>query len=123
MSALLTVLWIVFGGFVLACGWLFAALLMAVSIVGLPWVPGALRIAAYTFLPFGRKLEGAPGAGALSFLGNAVWFLLAGWWLALGHLAAAICLAATIVGLPFAWAHLKLAGASLTPVGKRVVEA
>lgn len=122
MSLVLNILWLVLGGLPMAFGWLVAAALMAITIIGLPWAPAALRIAAYTLLPFGQRVEDR-GAGALSFLGNVVWFLLAGWWLALGHLALAIGFAVTIVGIPFAWAHLKLAGLSLAPVGKAVAPA
>jgi len=121
MSLILNLAWILCGGALLTLAWLIAAALMALTIVGLPWVPAALRIAAYTLLPFGRTIENAPGAGELSLLGNILWFVLAGWWLALFHLIHAVVLAVTIIGLPFAWAHLKLAGASLAPVGKRIV--
>ena len=123
MSLILNILWLVCGGLPMAFGWLIAALVMAVTIVGLPWVPGALRIAGYTLLPFGQTVVNDPGAGALTFLGNVLWFLLAGWWLALGHLVLAVCSAVTIIGIPFAWAHLKLAGLSLSPVGKSIVPA
>jgi uncharacterized membrane protein YccF (DUF307 family) len=120
-SFLLNVVWLVCGGLPATLGWLLAALLMAVTIVGLPWSLAALRIARYTFLPFGQEMRSRPDAGVLSFLGNIIWFLLAGWWLALGHLLLAVALALTIIGLPFAWAHLKLAGASLFPLGKEIV--
>ncbi|HTH15385.1 MAG TPA: YccF domain-containing protein [Magnetospirillum sp.] len=123
MSLVMNILWLVFGGLAMAFGWLVAAVIMAISIVGLPWVPAALRIAAYTLLPFGQTVEDNPNAGALSFLGNVLWFILAGWWLALGHLMLAIACAVTIIGIPFAWAHLKLAKASLAPVGKVIVPA
>lgn len=106
----------------MAFGWLVAAGLMAITVVGLPWTPAALRIAGYTLLPFGRTVEDRDG-GALGLLGNIVWFVLAGWWLAIGHLILAVGLAVTIIGIPFAWAHLKLAGLSLAPVGKAVVPA
>ena len=101
-------------------GWLIAAALMAITIVGLPWTPAALRIASYTLLPFGNQVQ-ERGTGAISAVGNIIWFLLAGWWLALGHLILAALLAVTIVGLPFAWAHLKLARLSLAPVGTVIV--
>ena len=120
MDLILNLLWIVFGGLVMAAGWVIAALLMAISFVGLPWVPAALRIAGYTLLPFGQRVEDR-NEGAISLLGNIVWFVLAGWWLALGHLICALGLAITIIGIPFAWAHLKLAGLSLAPVGKAIV--
>jgi len=121
ISLVLNILWLICGGLAAAFGWLIAAGLMAITIVGLPWSFAALRIALYTLLPFGHEMRSRRDAGLLSSLGNIVWFLLAGWWLAIVHLLLALALAITIIGLPFAWAHLKLAGASLAPVGKEVV--
>lgn len=121
MSLILNILWLVLGGLAMAFGWLVAAALMAITIVGLPWAPAALRIAAYTLLPFGQTVQNNPDAGTLSVIGNILWFILAGWWLALSHLVLALALAITIIGLPFAWAHLKLAKVSLAPVGKVIV--
>ncbi len=126
MSLLLNVLWIVFGGLAMAVGWLIAALIMAVTIIGIPWARAALTIALYTLLPFGHTVvdrRGSIGTGPLGFIGNLIWLVLAGWWLALGHLIAAVLLAVTIIGLPFAWAHLKLAGLALWPIGKDIVPA
>ena len=121
LDFLLNLLWLLCGGLPAALAWVFAAAVMALTIIGLPWCFAALRIALYTFLPFGHEMRPRPDAGALSVLGNIIWFVLAGWWLALIHLMLALVLAVTIIGLPFAWAHLKLAGASLAPVGKEVV--
>jgi uncharacterized membrane protein YccF (DUF307 family) len=129
MSLLLNVLWLVFGGIWMAAGWLLAAVIMAVTIVGIPWARAAANIALYTLLPFGHsavdreEYSGRPsiGTGPLGILGNLVWLLLAGWWLALAHLITAVGLAITIIGLPFAWAHLKLAGLALWPIGKEIV--
>jgi uncharacterized membrane protein YccF (DUF307 family) len=129
LSLLLNLLWIVFGGLWMAVGWVIAAVLMAITIVGLPWTRAAFNIASYTLLPFGQKAvsrvqySGSEdlGTGPLGFLGNIVWLVIAGWWLALGHLITAILLAVTIVGIPFAWAHLKLAGMALWPIGKMIV--
>ncbi len=131
MSLLLNVLWIVFGGAWMAAGWLIAAAVMAITIVGLPWARAALNIAAYTLLPFGQRAVSRAeytgredvGTGLLGFMGNLVWLVLAGWWLALGHLVTALLLAVTIIGIPFAWAHLKLAGIALWPIGKMIVPA
>ena len=122
LSLLLNVLWLIFGGLPAALGWVIAAGLMALTIIGLPWTFAALRIALYTLLPFGMEMRSRPNAGVFTALGNIIWFVLAGWWLALAHLLIAVALAITIIGLPFAWAHLKLAGASLFPVGTEVVE-
>lgn len=124
---LLNLAWIVLGGIWLALGWLLAGVLLALTIVLLPWAMSAFRIAQYTFLPFGyqvvdrRPAFGDPGTGLLGTIGNIIWFVVAGWWLALGHLVAALALAVTIIGIPFAWAHLKLAGLALWPIGKAIV--
>jgi uncharacterized membrane protein YccF (DUF307 family) len=131
LSLLLNLLWIVFGGLWMAVGWVIAAILMAVTIVGLPWTRAAFNIASYTLLPFGQKAVSRAqyfgsedlGTGPLGVLGNIVWLVLAGWWLALGHLITAILLAVTIVGIPFGWAHLKLARIALWPIGKMIVPA
>jgi len=126
VSLLLNLLWIAFGGLWMALGWILAAALMVITIIGIPWARSALTIASYTFLPFGRRIEDRPSssvAGMFGLIGNVIWLFLAGWWLALGHLITAVGLAITIIGLPFAWAHLKLAGVSLWPVGKEVVPA
>lgn len=131
LSLLLNVLWIVFFGLEMAIGWLIATLVLAITIVGLPWARAALGIARYTLLPFGYRvvrrdaLTGQEdlGTGPLGLLGNVLWFVLAGWWLALGHLVAAFVLAVTIIGIPFAWAHLKLAALALWPIGKTIVPA
>jgi uncharacterized membrane protein YccF (DUF307 family) len=131
VSLLLNLLWLLFGGFWMAVGWALAACIMAVTIIGLPWAKGGFTIAAYTLLPFGQKAVSRDeylgrediGTGAFGFLGNIIWFVLAGWWLALGHVVTALLCAVTIVGIPFAWAHLKLAGIALWPIGKVIVPA
>ena len=131
LSLLLNLLWIVFGGLWMAVGWIVAAVIMAITIIGLPWARAAFNIASYTLLPFGRKAVSRAeqlgshdiGTGPLGLLGNIVWLVLAGWWLALGHLLTAILLAVTVIGIPFAWAHLKLAGIALWPIGKMIVDA
>ena len=129
LRLLLNILWIVTGGIWMAAGWGIAAVIMAITIIGLPWARAAFNIALYTLLPFGQQAVSRAeytgdddlGTGPLGTLGNIVWLLLAGWWLALGHLITAILLAITIIGLPFAWAHLKLAGMALWPIGKMIV--
>jgi uncharacterized membrane protein YccF (DUF307 family) len=127
----LNILWIVFGGLGMAVGWLIAAVVMAITIIGLPWARAAFNIAAYTLLPFGQRAvdreavtgRGDIGTGIFGLIGNIIWLVLAGWWLAIGHLIAALARAITIVGIPFAWAHLKLAGIALWPIGKVIVPA
>ena len=131
IALLLNLLWIVCGGLWMAVGWVFAAFIMAITIVGIPWARSAFNIAIYTLLPFGSRAvrrdmvtgESDIGTGLFGFIGNIIWFVLAGWWLALGHLLTAIVLAVTIIGIPFAWAHLKLAGIALWPIGKEIVVA
>ena len=129
MSLLLNLLWIVFGGLWTALAWMLAAILMAITIVGLPWTRAAFNIALYTLLPFGQRAVSRAeytgrddlGTGPLGVIGNLVWLVLAGWWLTLLHLMTAVLLAVTIIGLPFAWAHIKLAGLALWPIGKMIV--
>ena len=130
ISVLLNLLWILFGGLWMAAGWVIAAIIMALTIIGLPWTRAAFNIAVYTLLPFSQKAVSRAayghndiGTGPLGILGNVLWFVLAGWWLALAHLITAIMLAITIVGIPFAWAHVKLAGLALWPIGKMIVPA
>ena len=128
---LLNILWIVTGGIWMAAAWLLAAAIMVITIVGIPWARAAFNIALYTLLPFGQKAvnraeytgEEDIGTSPLGVIGNVIWIILAGWWLALGHLITAIGLAITIIGIPFAWAHLKLAGVALWPIGKMIVPA
>ncbi|MEZ5928386.1 MAG: YccF domain-containing protein [Parvularculaceae bacterium] len=127
-SLILNILWLAFGGAVTALGWFIAAGVMLITIIGIPWARAAFDNGVYTLWPFGvrtidreRMFGEEVGTGPLGFLGNIVWFVLAGWWLALGHLFAAIALAFTIIGLPFAWAHLKLAGFALWPIGRTLV--
>src|ERR1700761_4161558 len=112
MSLLLNLLWLVLGGGLLSgAAWILAGILCALSIVGLPWARAAINIGFYTLLPFGQTavsrdaLSGREdlGTGPLGLLGNILWFLVIGWWLALGHLVLAAGCAVTIIGLPFAW--------------------
>jgi len=131
IQLLLNILWVIFGGLWMALGWVIAAILMAITIVGLPWTRAAFTIAGYALLPFGRKAVSRAeyygredlGTGPLGALGNLIWLVLAGWWLALGHLFTAAALAVTIIGIPFAWAHLKLAVLALWPIGRIIVPA
>jgi len=128
VSLILNILWLILGGLEMALGWWLAALLMAITLIGLPWVPAAFRMGLYTLWPFDSELVSRQlvtgredlGTGCLGALGNIIWFFLAGWWLSLGHLVAALVLAITIIGIPFAYAHIKLAGAALFPLGKIV---
>ena len=129
VSILLNILWILLGGAEMAFGWLVAAIIMAITIIGLPWARAAFNIALYTLLPFGQRAVSRAeytgrddlGTGPLGVIGNLIWLVIAGWWLTLLHLMTAVLLAITIIGLPFAWAHVKLAGLALWPIGKMIV--
>jgi uncharacterized membrane protein YccF (DUF307 family) len=128
VSTLLNILWLVLGGIWSAIAWFLVGILCAITIVGLPWARSCFMLANYTLWPFGRDVISRDdlygqediGTGALGMFGNILWFIFAGWWLAIMHLTFAVANAITIIGIPFAWAHVKLAGASLFPVGKTV---
>jgi uncharacterized membrane protein YccF (DUF307 family) len=117
------VLWLVLSGIEMAIAYLVAGLLAIVLIVTIPIAPAAFRLAGYALWPFGRVVVRKADAGAGSVVGNVLWFVIAGWWLALLHVGFGLLLAITIVGIPFAIAHLKMAGLALAPYGKDVVEA
>lgn len=121
MRAILNVIWLVLGGFWLFLGYVLAGVLLCLPVITIPWAVAAFRIAGYALWPFGRTIEAKPSAGAGSFLGNVIWFVLAGWWLAIGHVLSAIALALTIIGIPLAIADLKLVPISLAPLGKDIV--
>ena len=130
MNFILNVIWVLLGGLVMGVAWFLAGLLAAVSIVGLPWARACFNIATFSLWPFGREavprhmLTGREdlGTGPLGLIGNIVWLMLFGLWLAIGHLVAAVACGVTIVGIPFAFQHVKLAGISLMPIGMTVVD-
>jgi len=125
MRLLGNLIWLLFGGLVTGIGWWVAGLLAAITIIGIPFAIAALRIGTFTFWPFGREVVDRPEPDQawklLVLIGNIVWILLGGIWLALAHLFFALLLAVTIIGIPFALQHLKLAQLSLTPYGKMIV--
>ena len=116
-------LWLLLSGIEMAIAYLFAALLAVVFIVTIPLAVPAVRLAGFTLWPFGRVVVRRRSAGAGAAIANVVWFIVAGWWLALLHVIFGLLLALTIIGIPFTVVHLKLAGLALTPYGKDVVEA
>jgi uncharacterized membrane protein YccF (DUF307 family) len=122
MRTLLNIIWLVLSGFWLFLGYALAALIMFVLIVTIPWGIAAWRIGVYSLWPFGKTVVDKPTAGAWSIIGNIVWVLLAGIWLAIGHVTSAIALAITIIGIPFAWANLKMVPVALLPLGKDIVD-
>ncbi|MGW7241778.1 YccF domain-containing protein [Streptomyces sp. NPDC054804] len=120
-NLLLNILWLVFCGFWMALGYLIAALICFVLIITIPFGVASLRIAGYVLWPFGRTTVERSDAGAGSFIGNVIWVIFAGWWLALAHLITSIPLFLSIIGIPFGWANLKLIPISLMPLGREVV--
>lgn len=124
------IFWFILGGFAMGLSWWLAGLLCAVTIVGLPWAKACFVIGQFAFLPFGKKavsrseLTGTKdiGTGALGMVGNIIWFIFAGVWLAIGHLVSAVCCFVTIIGIPFGLQHLKLAGIALAPIGQTIVD-
>jgi uncharacterized membrane protein YccF (DUF307 family) len=121
MRLILNIIWVVFGGLWMALGYLLAALVSFLLIITIPFGFAALRIASYALWPFGRTIVDKPSAGTPTLIGNVVWVVLFGWWLAIGHLASAVATAITFVGIPLALAHLKLIPVSLLPLGKEIV--
>jgi uncharacterized membrane protein YccF (DUF307 family) len=107
MGVLLNLIWLVFGGLVMAFGYAVVALVMFILIIT---------------IPFGRTLVRRPDAGAASLIGNVIWFVLAGWWLALGHIVTGVLMCLTIIGIPLGLANFKLIPVSVTPFGREIVD-
>lgn len=125
MRLLGNLIWLLFGGLATAIGWWVAGLVAAITIIGIPFAVAAFRIGTFTLWPFGREIVDRPGRDEarklVGLLGNIVWIILGGIWLALAHLFFALLLGITIIGIPFALQHLKLAQLSLAPYGKMIV--
>ncbi|TCC61336.1 YccF domain-containing protein [Kribbella pittospori] len=121
MRTLLNLIWLVLAGFWLAIGYAIAGVICCVLIVTIPFGIAAFRIAGFTLWPFGRTMVDKPSAGAGAVLGNIIWVVFAGWWLALGHLATGIALCVTIIGIPLGLTNFKLIPISLLPLGKEIV--
>ncbi|MEW5756561.1 MAG: YccF domain-containing protein [Pseudomonadota bacterium] len=129
MKALGNFLWFILGGVFMGLSWWFFSALAFLSIVGIPWARAGFVIGKFAFFPFGREaisrkdLTGQDdiGTGALGTIGNVIWFVFAGIWLAIGHMLAALACFVTIIGIPFGIQHLKLAGIALAPIGKTIV--
>jgi uncharacterized membrane protein YccF (DUF307 family) len=123
VRVLLNIIWLVLAGIWMAIGYLIAGLLLCITIIGIPFGIQAFKLAGYALWPFGRALVPREHrAKSLSVIGNILWFVLAGWWLALGHLFTGILLCITIIGIPLGVASFKMAGAALVPFGKEVVD-
>jgi len=124
------VLWFVLGGFVMGLMWFLLGVLAFITIIGIPWSRACFVIAGFAFWPFGKEPVNRKdisktddvGTGALGFVGNVIWFFLAGLWLAIGHLVSAVACFVTIIGIPFGIQHVKLAVISLAPIGQTIVD-
>jgi uncharacterized membrane protein YccF (DUF307 family) len=121
VNLLLNLIWLILAGFWMAIGYVLAGLLGLVLIVTIPFGIAAFRIAGYALWPFGRTIVRRPGAGAPSMIGNVLWILLFGWWLALGHLVTGVAMCLTIIGIPLGLANFKLIPISLLPLGVEIV--
>jgi uncharacterized membrane protein YccF (DUF307 family) len=122
MRFVLNIIWLVLAGFWMAIAYCLAALLAFILIITIPFGVAALRIAAFALWPFGRTIERRADAGGASAIGNVLWIVLFGWWLALGHLITGIALCVTIIGIPLGLANFKLIPVSLTPLGREIVD-
>ncbi len=122
MRLLLNLIWLVLAGFWMFLGYVFAAVLCVIFIVTIPFAVVSLRIGLFALWPFGREVVKRPGAGGGSTLANVIWFLIAGWWLSLGHIVSGVLLCLTIIGIPLGLANFKLVRVSLTPFGRDIVD-
>lgn len=130
INLLMNVLWLVLFGWAAAIGWLGSAIIMVITIVGIPWARAAVNIALFMLWPFGRvavnrdELTGREdiGTGPLGFIGNVLWFIFGGVWLCLGHLVLGLAFCLTIIGIPFGLQHFKFAGLAFAPIGKTIVD-
>ena len=129
MSTIGNIIWIMCGGIWMSLGWVLAGVIMYLTVIGIPWGRSCFVIAGFTLLPFGHEAvprkevtgQDDMGTGVAGMVGNIVWLLLAGWWLAVGHIVAGIVSCVTVIGIPFGLQHFKLAKISLLPVGKTIV--
>jgi uncharacterized membrane protein YccF (DUF307 family) len=121
MRVVLNIIWLLFAGLWLALLYVLAALICFVLIITIPFGIAALRIAAFALWPFGSTVVRRPDAGVASTIGNVLWFLFCGWWLALGHLVTGVVLCLTIIGIPLGLANFKLIPVSLAPLGREIV--
>ena len=121
MRTFLNVIWLIFSGFWFALGYAFAGLLMFLLIITIPFGIAAFRLAAYALWPFGRTVVKRPAAGTPSMIGNVLWFLLVGVWMAIAHLVAGVFWCLTIIGIPLGLGSFKLAAVAIAPLGKDIV--
>ena len=122
MRVILNIIWLIFGGLWLALGYFFAGLLLCILIVTIPFGIASFRIGVYALWPFGKTVVDKPTSGVASVVGNVIWLIVAGVWLAIGHIVSAFAMAITIIGIPLAIANLKMIPISLMPLGKDIVD-
>jgi len=130
MALIGNIIWFVFGGLILGLAWWLAGILCFISVIGIPWGKACFVIGQFTFLPFGKEAvsrkhlsgKGDVGTGTLGLLGNVMWLVFVGIWLAIGHVIAGLLFCITIIGIPFGIQHFKLASISLMPIGMTVVD-
>jgi len=121
MRFLLNIIWVVLCGFWMAIGYVLAGIVCCILIITIPFGIASFRIAGFALWPFGRTVVSKPMAGAPSFIGNVIWFIFAGLWLAIAHFVTGIALCITIIGIPLALANFKMIPVSLAPLGKDIV--
>jgi len=120
MRLVLNVFWLIFGGLLLALGYAIAGIICFILVVTIPFGIASFRMANYALWPFGRELVRRPTAGVASTIGNVIWLIVAGWWLALGHITTAVAQFITMIGIPLGLANIKLVPVSLFPLGHEI---
>jgi uncharacterized membrane protein YccF (DUF307 family) len=121
VRTLLNIIWLIFAGFWLFVAYMVVGVVLCILILTIPWGIASFRIGLYSLWPFGREVVAKPTAGVGAFLGNVVWVILAGWWLAIAHIVSGVVLCITIIGIPMGIADFKLVPVSLMPLGKEIV--
>ena len=121
MRLILNVIWLVLCGLWMALAYVLAGLVCFILIITIPFGIASFRIASYVLWPFGRTIDRRPGAGVASLIGNILWIILFGWWLAIGHLVSGVALCLTIIGIPLGLASFKIIPVTLLPLGVRIV--
>jgi uncharacterized membrane protein YccF (DUF307 family) len=122
VRVILNIIWLIFGGLWLALGYFLAGIICCILIVTIPFGIASFRIGVYALWPFGKTVVDKPTSGVASVVGNVIWLIVAGVWLAIGHIVSAFAMAITIIGIPLAIANLKMIPISLMPLGKDIVD-
>jgi len=122
MKTLLNIIWVIFAGFGLWLGYMLAGIICCLLIVTIPFGIASFRIAGYALWPFGREVVESPRSGAFALIGNVIWVIVAGWWLALTHLVTGVAQCLTIIGIPFGIANFKLVPVAFWPLGREIVD-